>query len=66
MEGRVARLEGAFAQFNERLGGIERRLDRIEQTMDTRFGQMDQKLIWLTGIVVGTWITTILTVLFHH
>ena len=66
MEGRVARLEGAFAQFNERLGGIERGLDRIEQTVETRFAQIDQKFTWLTGIVVGTWITTILTVLFHH
>lgn len=80
MEGRIARLEGAFEQTNERLGGIERRLDRIEDglglrfahiddrfaQMELRFGQIDQKFMWVIGIVVGTWITTILTVLFHH
>jgi tetrahydromethanopterin S-methyltransferase subunit G len=65
----MAHLEGAFHQVNERLGAIERRLD----TMDGRFGQIDlrfnhvdSRFNWLTGIVVGTWVTTILTILFHH
>jgi hypothetical protein len=87
MEERIARLEGAFGQWKELAGGIDRRLDRIEQTIETRFSsvelrfgqidqsfaqieacfsQMDQKFVWLTGVVVGTWITTMLTVLFHH
>ncbi|MBV8067901.1 MAG: hypothetical protein JO113_07980 [Candidatus Eremiobacteraeota bacterium] len=55
LEARIAHVEGAFNQVNERLGSIERRLDGI----DVRFN-------WLTGIVVGTWITTILTILLHH
>jgi hypothetical protein len=59
MEGRIARLEGAFEQTNERLAGIERRLDRIEHALDLKF-------MWVIGIVVGTWITTILAVLFHR
>jgi hypothetical protein len=59
MEGRIARLEGAFEQTNERLAGIERRLYRIEHTLDLKF-------MWVIGIVVGTWITTILAVLFHR
>jgi len=87
MEERVARLEGAFEQRNDVLLAIERRLDRLEQSIDVRFGQIDvrfgqidgrfgqidgrfaqidQKFMWLTGIVVGTWITTILTILFHR
>lgn len=70
----------AFEQRNDLLLAIERRLDRLEQSIDGRFGQIDgrfhqmdgrfaqidQKFMWLTGIVVGTWITTILTILFHR
>jgi tetrahydromethanopterin S-methyltransferase subunit G len=48
------------------LNNVDRRLDRLETTLETRFGAMDQRFNWLTGIVVGTWITTILTVLFRH
>jgi tetrahydromethanopterin S-methyltransferase subunit G len=66
LEARIAHLQGAFAQVNERLGGIDRRLDSLEQLMALLSDRVDRKLTWLTGIVVGTWITTILTVLFHH
>ena len=62
LEARLAHVEGAFEPANERLGGIERRLDGI----DARFNHVDSRFNWLTGIVVGTWATTILTVLFHH
>jgi len=34
--------------------------------MDQRFATIDQRFNWLIGIVVGTWITTILTILFHR
>lgn len=59
MEARIAHLEGACEQVSERLNSVDRRLDSLEQRMDVRFN-------WLTGIVVGTWITTILTVLVRH
>lgn len=62
LEARIAHVEGAFNQVNERLGSIERRLDSI----DVRFNNVDARFHWLTGIVVGTWATTILTILFHH
>lgn len=55
LEARIAHVEGAFDQVNERLGSIDRRLDGI----DARFNR-------LTGIVLGTWATTVLTILFHH
>lgn len=55
LEGRMAHVKGAFDQVNERLGSIERRLDSI----DSRFN-------WLAGIVVSSWVTTILTILFHR
>lgn len=55
MEARIAHLEGTFAQVSERLNSIDRRLDGF-----------DQRFNWLIGIVVGTWITTILTIIFHR
>jgi len=66
LEARLAHLEGAFTQVGERLNSIDHRLDTIEQVMQSRFGQLEQRLMWLMGILFGTWITTILTVLFHH
>jgi hypothetical protein len=62
LEARIAHVEGAFEQVNERLGSIERRLDGF----DARFNHVDSRFNWLTGIVVCSWVTTILTILFHH
>jgi tetrahydromethanopterin S-methyltransferase subunit G len=62
----ASRISSAFAQVNERLGGIARRLDSLEHMIALLSDRVDRKLTWLTGIVVGTWITTILTVLFGH
>lgn len=80
MEERIARLEGVNEQIRDRLSGIDLRLNGIdarltgiEWTIDRRFGrleprfaQIDARSLWLTGIVIGTWITTILTILFHR
>jgi hypothetical protein len=62
LEARIAHVEGAFDQVNERLGSIDRRLDG----MDTRFN-------WVIGTIVGAWVTmistqiaTVLTILFHR
>jgi hypothetical protein len=62
LEARIAHVEGAFDRVNERLGSIERRLD----TIDIRFNHVYSRFNWLTGIVVATWVTTILTILFHR
>lgn len=69
LEARIAHVEGAFDQVNERLGSIERRLDTIDvrfNQVDARFNHVDSRFNWLTGIVVGTWVTTILAIVFHH
>ncbi len=80
MEERIARLEGVNEQIRDRLNGvdvrltgIDARLTAIEHTIDLRFSQLeprfsqiDSRFIWLIGVVIGTWITTILTILFHH
>ncbi|MFY9718518.1 MAG: hypothetical protein WAK16_02635 [Candidatus Cybelea sp.] len=61
-EARMAHVEGAFDQVNERLGSIDRRLDGL----DVRFN-------WVIGTLAGAWVTmisaqiaTMLTILFHR
>jgi hypothetical protein len=77
MEIRLARLEGAYEQIDhrladlrqemvERFGTVEQRLSSLELRVDNGFARIDQKFMWVLGIIVGTWITTILTVLFHR
>ena len=82
MEERTARLEGINEQIRDRLTSIDRRFDAIDRrfdaidrrfdsidrrfgTIDRRFELIDRRFLWLS-VVVGTWITTILTILFHH
>ena len=62
LEPRIAHVEGALHQVNERLGSIDRRLDG----MDARFN-------WVIGTIVGAWVTmisaqiaTMLTIVFHR
>ena len=66
MEERIARREGAYEQIRDRLNGIDVRLGGIDHTIETFRTHVDQRFTWLTGVVIGTWITTILTILFHH
>jgi len=76
----MARVEGALEQTNERLGSLDRRIDGVERRLDSfehlsalRFDQVDRRFNWLTGIVVGSWVTmmatqvtTILTIISHR
>jgi tetrahydromethanopterin S-methyltransferase subunit G len=69
LDARIAHLEGAFDQVNERLGSIDRRFDSFEQ----RFDQVDRRFNWVIGMILGAWvtlmatqITTVLTILFRR
>lgn len=66
LEARIPHIEGAFDQVNERLSGIDRRLDSMEHRFDQRFGQIDQRFSWVIGTIIGTWITTIIALVFHR
>ena len=44
MEERVGRLEGAFQQFDQRLGDIQARLERIETRMDNLETSMNARI----------------------
>ena len=68
---RIARVEGALDQVNERLGSIDRRLDSIASrfnaldscfgAIDSRLHAMDTRFNWIIGTIVGTWLTMIST-----
>ncbi len=77
---RMARLEGSYEQIRDRLNSIDARLTSIDARfaqidlrfaqIDGRFAALEQKIdlrfAWLLGIVVTSWVTTILTILFHR
>jgi hypothetical protein len=74
------RMEGVNVQIADRLNGIDGRLDSLDRSlrseigdlrsdMNTRFGQMDQKFMWLIGINVTSWTTVmaaLLALFFRH
>jgi len=69
LEARIAHVEGAFDQVNERLGSIDRRLDSIDRRLDG----VDARFNWVIGTLVGGFVTiistqiaTTLTILFHR
>lgn len=73
----MAHLEGAFLQVDRRLESldlrmesrftqVESRFNQLELRLDARFSIIDQRFNWLIGIVVVSWISTVMTVLFHH
>lgn len=59
LEARIPHIEGAFDHVNERLSGIDRRLDSMEHRFDQRFN-------WVIRTIIGTWITTIIALIFHR
>jgi len=59
-------IESRFNQVDARFGQVESRLTQMESKFEARFTIIDQRFNWLTGILVATWISTIVTVLFHH
>ena len=52
LEIRMAHLEGAYEQVSQRLNGIDQRLLGLEQRMDSLRGNMDQKFLWVIGLVL--------------
>jgi len=65
----MAFLEGAYEQAGLRLASIDMRIDALDRKIDSRFDALDDKMIrrflWTIGIVLSTWLTTIVTILFH-
>jgi hypothetical protein len=58
-----------FAEVDSRFNQVDSRFNQMESRftqMESRFSIIDQRFNWLTGIVVASWISTIVAVLFHH
>jgi hypothetical protein len=56
---RMAYLEGAYEQISLRLSSIDRCLESVRESIAV--------FQWrVVLVIVGTWITTLLTVIFHH
>jgi hypothetical protein len=77
LEARLAHLEGAFLQVDRRIESFERSVESRFNQVDSRFNHMEARFTqmesrfesrfnWLIGIVVTSWISTIVTVLFHR
>jgi hypothetical protein len=47
LEVRMARLEGAYEQINERLANLERRIDYLSHQVSTQF-------YWLLTLILGS------------
>ena len=74
----MAHLEGGFEQLGKRIENLERKVDSMRDVLDAKIdavrdslnAKFDTKidgLQWrMTALIIGTWITTMLAVLFHH
>jgi len=56
-------VEGSLEQIAARLSAIDARFDRRFDILDRK---IDQRFKWTIGAVLGTWLTTILAIFFHH
>lgn len=78
---RLASLEGSYHQVSDRLNSIDRRLDGFEQRMESRFNSLESRfdsrlagtdakidrLQWrMTALILGTWISVMASIFFHH
>ncbi len=56
LEERVARIEGILEQMDKRLNHIESELRDLRRDLNNRF-------LWILGILITMWITIILAIL---
>lgn len=66
----MAHLEGAYEQVSDRLNGVDRRLECIEHKIGASPDRLDRKIDsrsgQFLGLIMTSWVTTILAVLLHH
>lgn len=64
------RLDGFEQKVEARFTALEQKIDGRFNSVDFRFAAMDSKidgLQWrMAALIVGTWISVIATILFHH
>ena len=60
---RLSRLEGLVEGIKLAIEQMDRRLTNLEQTMRQMMESQSSAQRWIIGIILGTWMTTILTIL---
>jgi len=59
-------LDARFAQVDLRFIQVENRLDGLDRKIDGLRSDVDQKFLWMMGIMFGSWVTIILAIFFHR
>lgn len=60
------RTASRFDHADLALHAAEQRVAIRFDQLDRRFEGVERRFNWITGIMVGTWATTLLTILFHR
>lgn len=77
MDARFAQVDARFAQVDARFADLIAAIEARFAQIDARFGQMDSRFVvlerkvdnlqWrMTSLILVTWITTMLAILFKH
>jgi chaperonin cofactor prefoldin len=63
LEERVARIEGILEQMDKRLNHIESEIRDLRSELGDLRRDLNNRLLWILGILITMWITIILTIL---
>ena len=66
VDARFAQVDARFAQMDMRFVQVENRLDGLDRKIDGLRSDVDQKFLWMMGIMFGSWVTIILAIFFHR
>jgi len=75
------RFDGVDRKIDLRFDALDKKIDQFRDALDSKFDQRfnsvdqrfnaleaksDQRFMWMAGIVVTAWVTTIASIYFHH
>lgn len=66
IERRFDSIDRRFDTVDHRFDGMERRFDIVHADIAELRHDFGQRFNWLTGMLLTSWVTTMLTILFHH
>lgn len=70
IDARFASIDARFASIDARFNAVDARFDTLDRKVDALAVRLDSKIdnrfMWTIGVVLGTWLTTIMAVFFHH
>ena len=66
LNGIDSRLDSLDRNLRSEIAGVRGEIGDLRSEISARFGQIDQKFMWVIGIIVTSWTTTMLALLFHH